>query len=419
VVSEKNPYGDVGIVIEEGWQTIDKVLRPETQLYYSSKPPLLPTLLAGEYWLLKHVFSWSITEQSALVMRTILFTVNWLPLLTYLLVLAQMVDRWGATDWGRLYVFVAGCFATYLVPFAVTLNNHLIASWSGLFALYFSLRAWGQGEDRTPVTAGFSARARSSGWVDFGLAGLFAGFTATNELPALALTAVLFVLLLSKRPASTLAIFVPAALAPIGALLLTNYLALGQLSPAYGEFGGPWYEYPGSHWRDDPTNRGIDWAWKRESHSEYVFHYLLGHHGLFSLSPIFLLAVAGMAMSLMPWRLREKGGDRRKARAMAVIGGIGLALTLIVVGFYLFVTDVETHNYGGWTSGPRQLMWLTPFLLLAMLPCVDWLASGRVGRGIGYVLLAFSVLSVNYPAWNPWRHPWIYDFMNWQGWIGY
>ena len=42
-----------GIVFEDGWQTIDKVLHPERQEFYSSKPPLLPTLVAGEYWLLQ------------------------------------------------------------------------------------------------------------------------------------------------------------------------------------------------------------------------------------------------------------------------------------------------------------------------------------------------------------------------------
>jgi len=26
-------------------------------------------------------------------------------------------------------------------------------------------------------------------------------------------------------------------------------------------------------------------------------------------------------------------------------------------------------------------------------------------------LLALSVLSVSYPAWNPWRHPWIYNLL--------
>ena len=37
-------FVDRGIVTEDGWRTIDKVLQPETHDFYSSKPPLLATL---------------------------------------------------------------------------------------------------------------------------------------------------------------------------------------------------------------------------------------------------------------------------------------------------------------------------------------------------------------------------------------
>ena len=38
--SPQNRYGDEGIIFRDGWQTIDVVLEPQTQEYYSSKPPL-------------------------------------------------------------------------------------------------------------------------------------------------------------------------------------------------------------------------------------------------------------------------------------------------------------------------------------------------------------------------------------------
>jgi len=90
-------------------------------------------------------------------------------------------------------------------------------------------------------------------------------------------------------------------------------------------------------------------------------------------------------------------------------------LTAIVIGFYI----VTTNNYGGWTSGPRWLMWLTPLWLLTMLPVADRLAGSRVGRAVGYALLAVSVVSASYPAVNPWRHPWISNFMEARGWLQY
>ncbi len=134
-----NLYGDEGIVFEDGWQTVDKVLKPGTNEFYSSKPPLLTTLLAGEYWLLKTVFGWSITDNPWLVVCTILLTVNWLPWIVYLILMVRLCDRFGGTDWGRLYVVAAACFATLLTPFAISLNNHTIAAWSLLVALYAAL----------------------------------------------------------------------------------------------------------------------------------------------------------------------------------------------------------------------------------------------------------------------------------------
>src|SRR5262249_26016314 len=121
------------------------------------------------------------------------------------------------------------------------------------------------------------------------------------------------------------------------------------------------------------------WAWKKESWSAYAFHFLLGHHGLFSLSPIFLLALVGIGITLTRARREPDILGQRRIDTAAVVAALTLALTVIVLGFYLFITPVRTHNYGGWTSGPRQLMWLTPLFLIAMLPCVDWLAARRGG----------------------------------------
>src|SRR5262249_17944177 len=155
------------------------------------------------------------------------------------------------------YVFAAGGFATFLTTFAVTFNNHTVATCCALFALYPAVRIW-YDSDRRP-------------WA-FALAGFFAAFTACNELPAAAFAAALGLLLLWRAPRRTLLYFAPAAAVPVAAFLLTNYLALGQLRPAYSEFGGPWYEYEGSHWKQPPNQDkpGIDWARLKEGRAVYA-----------------------------------------------------------------------------------------------------------------------------------------------------
>jgi hypothetical protein len=56
---------------------------------------------------------------------------------------------------------------------------------------------------------------------------------------------------------------------------------------------------------------------------------------------------------------------------------------------------------------------------LALLPAADRLAGSRLGRGLCAVLLGFSVLSVFYPAWNPWRSPWILQLLEFTGLLKY
>jgi hypothetical protein len=412
--SPQNRYGDEGIIFRDGWQTIDVVLNPTTQEFYSSKPPLLPTLVAGEYWLLQKLFGWTLEDQPFAVVRVVLLTVNVLPFFLYLLLLAHILERYGSTEWGRYYVLAAAAFGTLLTPFALTLNNHSVAAFSVLFALYPALRIWREREDGC---------ARSY-W--FALAGLFAGFAACNELPALAFTALLFLVLLVRAPRRTLVWFLPALAVPVAAFFLTNYLALGQLRPVQSEFGGAWYDYPGSHWHTEPgkVRRGIDFAGQKESRATYAFHLLLGHHGLFSLTPVFLLALVAMGLALIARRPDGRSAwppllrgrvSRGPQTGLLLVSGMTLGLTVIVVGFYL----VETSNYGGWSAGPRWLMWLTPLWLITTVPVVDRMASCRWGRGLSYLLLGLSVMAASYPAWNPWRQPWIYNFMEARGWINY
>ncbi len=412
VIGRRDPVsGDTGIVFEDGWKTVDKVLHPERLEFYSSKPPLLTVLVAGEYWALKKLFGWSIVEDRWNVIRFILLTINVVPFVVYLMVMVRLVERFGATDWGRLYAIAAACFGTMVTPFLITFNNHTIATTSAALAVYLSL----------------PGRRDSEGWARCALAGFFAGFTACNELPAAALAVGLFAFALWRRPRQALLAFAPAALLPVAALLFANYLQLGEWGFAYAKFGGPWYEYEGSHWRVAPgqVKRGIDWAGRNgESKVTYAFHLLLGHHGVFSLMPIALLALVGMVVGARrcwrTWGKREPLAPLSPSRGRGeqdrdLLAAFALALSVVVIGFYVYKSD----NYGGWTNGPRWLMWLTPLGLVTMLPAVDWLGQRRWGRALALVLLALSVLAMSYQLWSPWRHPWLYTFMEARGWVRY
>lgn len=406
---EEKDCVDIGQLKESGWGTIDKVLKPDiawinpnpqpgeplkARFYYSSKPPLLPTILAGEYWVMNKLFGWNMTNDGRFpVVRIILFSINGLPWLIALILMAKLIDQLGTSDFGRLAAVAAACFCTFVNAFANTLNNHTIAAWSVIFALYPVLNAVLQ---QRPV----------SFWGAL-LSGFFTGWTVANELPALAFAGLLFLWLVFRQPRALIPFMIGAAL-PLAGFLLTNYLAIGTMVPAYDKFGTEWYNYPGSFW--NPENiKGIDKP--KDSTLIYLFHLTFGHHGLFSLTPILLISLISFVLPGI------SQAETRLAQIRKSVGWLTLLLSLVVLGFYL--TKTESYNYGGWTAGPRWFIWLTPLWILGALPMLDVLSTARWGRITTMIALGWSAMSVAFPMYTPWRHPWLYRILEHWGVIDY
>jgi len=448
------------------WYTIDMVRHKGhdgLEHYYSSKPPLLPTLLAGEYWLVKQMTGATLAERPFYVVRIMLLATHVLPMVLYFFLLIRLVERYGTTDWGRLFAIAAAAYGTFVTTFAVTLNNHLIAAVSAAIAVYAALPIWCDGERR---------------FRHFVVAGIFAAFTAANELPALSFLGLVGLALFWRSPSRTLLAFVPAVAAIAAAFFLTNYLAHESLRPPYmhrgnGESLGivagdfqqqmdegvvpgevrrrlsdvgielsakstvqrrpngsgwmlwdpdghdrlaidadenglriyawdDWYEYERSYWVAG-RKTGVDLG--EPSRASYAFHVLLGHHGVFSLTPVWLMSMVGIGY----WLTRDS--DRMRGFAVLVA-----TLTLLCLAFYI-ARPLKDRNYGGVSCGFRWMFWFTPLWLIAMLPAVDIIAGRRKWRRVAIALLLVSAVSAAYASMNPWSHPWLYRYWAFLGWV--
>jgi hypothetical protein len=379
-------YEDRGMVSERDWRTPDVIMHPNTLYFYSSKPALLPTVLAAEYWLLRKTFGWRMTENRVAVSRTILLTINWLPFVLYLVLFARLVERLGTTDWGRLFVMTGASLGTFVSAYLVTLNNHTVAATSALFAVYHCLRIHLDGDRR---------------WWRFLLAGLFSGWMACNELPAASLAVALLVWLSWLSWRQTLRFALPALLLPIAVYLAIHYAVFGTIVPTYAQT--KWYMFRGAYWRS-PT--GLDRA--EDPPLLYAFHLLVGHTGILSLTPVLLLGWIGMVRGAAVRRLAD-------STAQALLGILTLMLTLVVFVFYVY----RTNDYGGATAGARWFIWLTPLWLLTMLPEVDRWSSHRWLRRVGCGLLAASIASTAHAINDPWWHSWLFVFLQQRGMISY
>jgi len=96
--------------------------------------------------------------------------VNWLPQVISLTVIAMLVERNARRDFGKLFVLFAASWATPLVPFTSSLNNHSPAAVCVVLATYPLLRVLNDGERRKRF---------------FALVGFFTALTFCLELPPL------------------------------------------------------------------------------------------------------------------------------------------------------------------------------------------------------------------------------------------
>jgi hypothetical protein len=187
------------------------------------------------------------------------------------------------------------------------------------------------------------------------------------DLPSLSLSFFVGLYLLSHDWRRTLLFFVPALLPGFIAQLALGYVITGSLVPAYSN--SELKSYAGNYFRQVKT--GIDAL--REPKHIYGFNVLLGHHGLFSMTPLFLFSLWEMVRD---WRRR----DRYLPELVLITTTV-----LIVLSFYIF----KTRNYGGWCVGMR---WLVPIMPLLLLYFGLWLDRVRLTRVTwAAVLVAFGI----------------------------
>jgi hypothetical protein len=393
--------------------------------YYSSKPALLPTLIAGVLYPVRQLTGVRIdsvvvqprvsrsvlrrdpADPARLIpmvetpadpvrwpaypfyFKPILILFNIIPYAIFLILFARVLDRYALDDWSWYFSLVAAAFGTYLLPFTQTLNNHTVAAFSAFFALYQLLRIWDEQE--------------LAAW-RFGVAGFFASFTATNELPALSFTALLGGLLVLRFPRKTLIAFAPAAAIPLVAFVAAQYAVFGKFKLAYEGFGSPEYLYEGSFWNTPLDLDALNTS--PEPYAVYLFHMTFGHHGIFSLTPIFLISALGAARLL-----KVSAGDilawRPPKPPMSIVAWVTSVLTVVMLAFYTW--NPKARNYGGSTQGLRWLFWMIPFWLMLLPAGVKGVRDSGIARYLALAALAFSVLSVGYATRNPWTHPWILD----------
>ena len=368
------PYAD-----EPRWATIDQVQVGGN--LYSTKPALLPLAVTAAYLPVRALTGWDLARDPAPATRWTLLFVNLLPFAAALWAVRGLLTDFARTDFARFLALGTLGFGTFLSAFLPVLNNHTAAGVCAALAAVPLVR----------IRAGDRTNRR------FAAAGFFAALTVCNELPAGLFGLLAFAVCARAARGRTLAWFAPAAAVPLLAFAAATAVQTGGLTPFYLRYGTGAYEYVRdgvpSYWLA-PT--GLDAA--RDGFGTYLFHCTLGHHGVFSLTPVWLLSAWAGVRAVRP---------ANRAHPLAGFAAATWALTAAVLAFYL--TRTANYNYGGTSVALRWMVWLSPLWAVSLVPAADDLAGRRWFRGVAALLLGLSVASawVTFP--DPWRHPWPFE----------
>ena len=349
-----------------GSMTIDKVFL--NGHFYSSKPPVLNLLGAIFYAIIKPVTGWSFDThlfQLGSVFGVLLGTLPWLlGVLVFHRLLLHTVSSWQV----RTVSVLAMTLSSLATAYGATFNNHGVG---GVMVLCM----W---ERWLPAIRG---EALTMGRL---LAGAAAGsFAIACELTSGAIVAASAALLLPAlfRSRDWLRLAVLALILASLPLVQVGIQWSQSGSPIPIQFQDPAWKYPGSYWKNP-----VEFDALNEPLAVYAFHSLIGHHGLFSLTPWLLLSLG--------W-LFARPGDATE-RKLWLAGWFVLAA---MVGFYLY----RTNNYGGRCVGFRWFILLQPMMFLAAARQLDREGPGLRRPVLLGLLIGAGAISALGGAINPWE----------------
>ena len=185
-----------------------------------------------------------------------------------------------------------------------------------------------------------------------------------------------------------------------------------------------WYDYPKSYWL--PGNKkGVDLG--EPDRRAYLLHFTIGHHGLLSLTPIWIWSIFGglfwivygqnAIKSVQGYRSESVEDNQLSGFKRWILSEHGIASSIMLVSIACVIfyasRSIEDRNYGGVCSGFRWLFWIIPGWIWLAIPAIDRCATKPFWRGLVYLAIALGIIAAVIPWANPWSHPWPYRILLW------
>lgn len=354
--------------------TRDKVFRDGH--FYSHQAPLLATLEAPVFWVLQLPGLGFNNRARELVVYLFSVFTNGLALALTVLVFSGILRLAGVPRRSLEWLAFIVPMATWLLPYGITNNNHIVAAMLLTAVCYLLLSLEWRGVTSRDCLA---------------LGGALGVMTAVEILPIVSFVPITIVYLVIRGDVGAAAwkAFSAGLLVPLLAHAALNIQITGDLIPAgfhtelfvYPGTGFDQKELTGSLKHDSPAAL---WAYARQA--------LFVGKGYFTFAP---LPAIGLVTGVAGWRW----WGRARGVQLVLLGGTAASLGAALL---------TTNNLGGAAVGFRHATYLAPAMLTLLLPILTGRSrAARAGVAAVAVLSACGLLlfAVKRPwtalAWPP------------------
>jgi hypothetical protein len=348
--------------------------------YYSHQPPLLSTLEAPIYWLLRR-FGLQFWNSAPFDLAFYLFTVltNGLAFALTVVLFRRLLDLVGIDSTWRTTTALLLPFGTWLLPYALVSNTHGISALLVMCTAYLLLSISLRG-----------ATVTLAGWLGICL-GLLAAIEVVPLISFVPLACIFVASRSDMRERRALAAFAAGLVAPLLAHAALNVPLTGDLLP--GGFHAELFDYPGSSFTSETLSGQLNHD-SIGAFADYAWRALIAEKGYFTFAPVLL---AGFVIGLVG---QSWWGRGRPAYLVLLWGSVlSLAASLLM-----------TNNFGGVAVGFRHAVYLCPAWLTLLVPA---LSQSRDSRQVAPPLLNF-VAGVSAVVLLLWAVPQPWSQLQWQ-----
>lgn len=332
-------------------RTVDKVFKDGH--FYSHQPPLLSTLEAPVYWALRLPGTRFNNRGRFVMIYAFSLLTNGIALALTVIAFAAILAMAGVKPPLREWAAVLLPMGTWLLPYGLVPNNHGIAGLLVAVLFWVLLTVEWQGATRR--------RALAVGAV----LGLLAGI---EVLPIVSFVPLTVFYLLRRRDldARGRVMFAAGLAVPLIAHGVINVSITGDVLPA--GFHPELFRYEGTFFEEAELTGTIKYT-SVGAAAEYAWTSLFAHKGFFVFAPLTLLGLIAGTIERRWWLNRA--------------GGV-YAILMMGAAISLTVSLLTTNNHGGEAVGFRHAVYLSPALIVLLLP---WLMRERTRLHHALVLI--------------------------------